>query len=153
MITDKDRAELKELTKQIRKSKQTMQWFDYGWDDCAEIIMQYVNKKCAESADQARKEAADRADIFCMTNTVGLSIGTLLSLRAAILGDSAPVSTDSREETRKAIDGELKNADLYLESQRSLHKAEAMIRAMRNALKIIVSNTLNPAKTMTKLGA
>lgn len=59
---------------------------------------------------------------------------------------------DSREETRKAIDGELKNADLYLESQRSLHKAEAMIRAMRNALKIIVSNTLNPAKTMTKLG-
>ena len=39
MITDKDRAELKELTKQIRKSNQTMQWFDYGWDDCAEMVL------------------------------------------------------------------------------------------------------------------
>ena len=59
MITDKDREELKELTKQIRKSNQTMQWFDYGWDDCAEIIMRYVEKKNAESADQVRKESVE----------------------------------------------------------------------------------------------
>jgi len=63
MVTDKDREELKELTKQIRKSDQCVQWFDYGWNECAEIITQYVNKKCAESAEQARKEAATFEEI------------------------------------------------------------------------------------------
>lgn len=63
MVTDKDREELKELTKQIRKSDQCVQWFDYGWNECAEIITQYVNKKCAESAEQARKESATFEEI------------------------------------------------------------------------------------------
>lgn len=59
MITDKDKEELRELTRQIRSTKMDVVFFDYGWNECAEIIMRYVNKKCTESADQARKEAAE----------------------------------------------------------------------------------------------
>ena len=92
MITDKDRAELKELTKQIRKSNQPMQWFDYGWDECAEIIMRYVEKKNAEYAEQARKEAAEVAVAFIRTlNSESRDLWGEYEdngLRAAILGDS-----------------------------------------------------------------
>lgn len=62
MITDKYREELRELTRQIRSTKMDVVFFDYGWNECAEIIMRYVDKRRAESAEQARKEAADR---FC----------------------------------------------------------------------------------------
>ena len=96
MITDKDRAELKELTKQIRKSNQTMQWFDYGWDECAEILMQYVNKKCAESAEQAKKEAAERAVAFVDNNIMGFAdcdVGLLTDLRSAILCSAGRADT------------------------------------------------------------
>ena len=90
MINDKDREELKELTNQIRKSKQTMQWFDYGWDDCAEIITRYVEKKNADSADQARKEAAERAVEWIMKRIVPGVFADILvqDLRFSILTDN-----------------------------------------------------------------
>lgn len=92
MITDKERAELKELTNQIRKSNQPMQWFDYGWDECAEIIMRYVEKKNAESAEQAMKEAAERAVAFIRTlNSESMDLWSEYEdngLRTAILDDS-----------------------------------------------------------------
>ena len=53
----------KEHTNQIRKSNQTMQGFNYRWDDCGEITMRYVDKKNAESAEQARKEADEKLTI------------------------------------------------------------------------------------------
>lgn len=93
MITDKDREELRELTRQIRSTKiDGVVFFDYGWNECAEIIMRYVNKKCTESAEQARKEAAEVAVAFVDNNMAGLSscdVGLLTDLRTAILDDSA----------------------------------------------------------------
>jgi len=66
---------------------------DYGWNECAEIITQYVNKKCAESAEQARKEAADSAVRYCKEV---FGIEGLNTLRAAILSPLQNVSNDEQ---------------------------------------------------------
>jgi len=59
-------------------------------------IADIINKH-AESADQARKEAADRAvewfkTVFCVPESARTK-----GLRAAIIGDSVTVSTDSEK--------------------------------------------------------
>lgn len=63
-------------------------------DNIADII----NKHATESAEQARKESAERAVAFVDNNIMGFAdcdVGLLTDLRTAILGDSAPVSTDA----------------------------------------------------------
>ena len=84
--------ELRELTRKIRSTKMDIVFFEYGLSECAEIIMCYVNKKCVESAEQARKEAAERAVAFIRTlNSESMDLWSEYEdngLRAAILGDS-----------------------------------------------------------------
>lgn len=78
------------------------------------------------SAEQARKEAAERAVAFVDNNLMGFAdcdVGLLRDLRAAILGDSETVSTDT----------------------------EKLAIAVK-ALEVIRDNALNPAHTMTTLG-
>lgn len=78
------------------------------------------------SAEQARKEAAERAVAFVDNNIMGFAdcdVGLLRDLRAAILGDSETVSTDT----------------------------EKLAIAVK-ALEVIRDNALNPAHTMTTLG-
>lgn len=111
MITDKYREELRELTRQIRSTKMDVVFFDYGWNECAEIIMRYVDKRRAESAEQAMKEAADRAadwykesclNEYCPSCTAP-NCSTIDSLRTAVLSTVkesftvAHVSTDTEK--------------------------------------------------------
>jgi len=85
MITDKDREDAENIAGL------------YAPYDCDEMAAGYVSTIRAESADQARKEAAERAaewfkTVFCVPENAKTK-----GLRAAILGDSATVSTDSEK--------------------------------------------------------
>ena len=94
MITNKDRENAVSMTKiWIRDSEGNQ------LEDIAGIIARIR----AESAEQARKEAADRAVSWVNANLRDKHEPIMSKkleedeLRAAILGDSAPVSTDSEK--------------------------------------------------------
>jgi len=91
MITDKDREDLIE---DIRA-------YNDGWmleeGKDRDRLIEFENVIRAESAEQARKEAADRAvewfkTVFCVPESARTK-----GLRAAIIGDSVTVSTDSEK--------------------------------------------------------
>ena len=80
MITDKDREDAENIAGL------------YAPYDCDEMAAGYVSTIRAESAEQARKEAAER--VASTWREYGEDI-TLRILMESILGDSATVSTDS----------------------------------------------------------
>jgi len=91
MITDKDREDLIE---DIRA-------YNDGWmleeGKDRDRLIEFENVIRAESAEQARKEAAERAvewfkTVFCVPESARTK-----GLRAAIIGDSVTVSTDEVE--------------------------------------------------------
>ena len=91
MITDNDREDLIE---DIRA-------YNDGWmleeGKDRDRLIEFENVIRAESAEQARKEAADRAvewfkTVFCVPESARTK-----GLRAAIIGDSVTVSTDSEK--------------------------------------------------------
>ena len=93
MITDKDREDLIE---DIRA-------YNDGWmleeGKDRDRLIEFENVIRAESADQARKEAADRAVDFLKKEWYWFNADACYAneLRTAILGDTAPVSTDSEK--------------------------------------------------------
>lgn len=105
MITDKDKAFYNGFIAHVRSYHEHdiyhVPIFNIEETEILEILGQREEHIRAESADQVRKEAAERAiewlDISMqhVPNT-SRSIRKLM-LRDAILGDSAPVSTDSEK--------------------------------------------------------
>ena len=100
MITDKDREELIEDLRAYNDA-----WvLEEGKD--RDRLIEFESAIRAESAEQARKEAAERAVKFVDNNYNAFGEWDNVAfdnLRAAILGDPAPVSTDS-EKLGSALD-------------------------------------------------
>ena len=87
MITDRDKEDAENIAGL------------YAPYDCDEMAAGYVSTIRAESAEQARKEAAERAVDFLKKEWYWFNDDACYAneLRTAILGDSAPVSTDSEK--------------------------------------------------------
>ena len=103
MIIDKDREDAKEILctlKSIQAKKSCLTQDELNLAclqrkiDRAHYLADKIARIRQESADQARKEAAER--VACAWREHGEDI-TLRMLRESILGDSAPVSTDSEK--------------------------------------------------------
>ena len=103
MIIDKDREDAKEILctlKSIQAKKSCLTQDELNLAclqrkiDRAHYLADKIARIRQESADQARKEAAER--VACAWREHGEDI-TLRMLRESILGDSATVSTDSEK--------------------------------------------------------
>ena len=84
MITDKDREDAESI------------WLAYD-DGDKESAAQYVAQNRAESAEQAMKESAEKIEAMKSGNSSSVYDTVLTETITTILGDSAPVSTDSEK--------------------------------------------------------
>jgi hypothetical protein len=103
MITDKDREDAKAYLEKLFSGKTgTGSWHGINdkWSESELVEMQTGRdyRIRAESAEQARKESAELAVEYCSTLFPWGKDGSYAQgLRDAIIGDSAPVSTDSEK--------------------------------------------------------
>jgi hypothetical protein len=103
MITDKDREDAKAYLEKLFSGKTgTGSWHGINdkWSESELVEMQTGRdyRIRAESAEQARKESAELAVEYCSTLFPWGKDGSYAQgLRDAIIGDSAPVSTDAEK--------------------------------------------------------